>query len=287
MKTYSKQPQPDSFLLEAECEICGGTDHRDFLNCRTFAYVKCSSCGHVYQNPMPQFPELKNRYDADYFNYELENDKNFFNLMLAGLSDIRFSEIEKKYNQRKNTKHFLDVGCATGMLVEYMQNRGWSAEGIEICKDSALYGRRTRNVAIHIGTLEEINFPNEYFAFIHFSHLIEHLINPSAFIREVFRILQPGGYIVVVTPNVRGLQARLLGASWRSAIADHMHLFSDKTLKRLLTDSGFIIVRKQTWGGIAKGLAPKFVKAPLDRLAKAFGFGDVVLFLAQKPYDGK
>ncbi len=286
MKTYSKQPKPDSSLIEMDCVVCGGTENRGFLDCGAFTYVQCASCGHVYQNPMPQFLEVKNRYDKEYFSYELENDKNFFNLMLAGLSDIRFEQIEKQIDARNKKKHFLDVGCATGMLVEYMQSRGWQSEGIEICEDSAEYGRRNRNVKIHIGTLEEMSFPDDVFSFIHFSHLIEHLIDPSAFLQEVNRILKPGGFIVVVTPNVRGLQARLLGASWRSAIADHMHLFSGKTLKKLLISSGFSINKKQTWGGIAKGLAPTAVKIPLDRLAKLFGFGDVVLFLARKPCNG-
>jgi hypothetical protein len=37
-----------------------------------------------------------------------------------------------------------------------------------------------------------------------------------------------------------------------------------------------------TWGGLAVGTAASIIKVPADRLAKKFGFGDVVLFLAAK-----
>ena len=37
-------------------------------------------------------------------------------------------------------------------------------------------------------------------------------------------------------------------------------------------------MRTVTWGGLAKGTVPDFIKRPADRMAKRFGFGDVVLF---------
>ena len=84
---------------------------------------------------------------------------------------------------------------------------------------------------------------------------------------------------IVVTPNTSGLQARVFGERWRSAIADHVHLFSERNLIRLLRESGFTVVATQTWGGLGVGIAPAWLKRPIDRLAKWWGFGDVVLVL--------
>lgn len=117
---------------------------------------------------------------------------------------------------------------------------------------------------------------------IHFSHLIEHVPDPRGFLREVRRILKPGGFAVITTPNVDGFQARLFKKGWRSAIADHLVLFSRRTLGKVIDESGFQTLRTVTWGGLAVGTAPLVIKKPLDKLAKRFGFGDVVLFLAQK-----
>ncbi len=231
---------------------------------------------------MPSLRDLEGRYADDYFSYEFHNEENFFNLMRLGLCDIRFDEMDRDSLENTN---FLDIGCATGMLLAHMKEKGWRVSGVDICRQSARYGTEKRGVPIFAGTLEEARFPDRHFSVIHFSHLIEHVIDPKAFISEVRRILTDKGKAIITTPNIRGFQARLFGKAWRSAIPDHLHLFSKKTLARLLSDSGFEIEKIVTWGGIAKGAAPSWLKSPLDRLAKTWGFGDVMLFLARKKTD--
>jgi len=117
---------------------------------------------------------------------------------------------------------------------------------------------------------------------VHASHLIEHLNSPSSFLDEAARILAPGGLLALTTPNVDGFQARLFGSRWRSAIYDHLYLFSLRTLRELLEARGFVVMRSVTWGGWARGLRPAFVKGPMDALAKRWGFGDVMAILARR-----
>lgn len=261
------------------CNLCGNTESRDFLHCNGFRYVKCSVCGLVYQNPQPVFDDLKLRYDVRYFQYELDNESNFFNLMKLGLKDIGF--FSPPADSFEN-KRFLDIGCATGMLISHMKNLGWKSRGVEICRNSAEYGIKNRDVDIFIGPLRAANFPAEYFSVVHFSHLIEHVPDPKGFLQEIRRVLSNSGMAIITTPNVDGFQARLFGRNWRSAIADHITLFSKTTLGAMLRSVGFRIDKIITWGGLAKGSAPAFVKQPLDFLAKRFGFGDVVLMSVTK-----
>lgn len=86
---------------------------------------------------------------------------------------------------------------------------------------------------------------------------------------------------LITTPNINGLQARLFGSRWRSAIADHLTLFTKRTLARMLRQTGFRVVRIVTWGGLAVGTAPPLLKRAADRLAKRWGFGDVMLLQAE------
>lgn len=257
------------------CAVCGSDRHGPYLRCRGFTFVKCRVCGLVYQNPQPRPEDLHRRYGERYFRYELQNDRNFFSLMQLGLRDIGFYDIPIDHF---GNRRFLDVGCATGMLVEEMQKRGWDARGVEICRESARYGIEKRGVRIFVGTLEEAGFADGEFSVVHFSHLIEHVTDPFGLLREVRRILSPNGMAVVTTPNVGGFQARLFGSRWRSAISDHLTLFSKKTLRRMLEKAGYRVLRCVTWGGLAKGTAPMPVKRAADTLAKRLGFGDVMLY---------
>jgi SAM-dependent methyltransferase len=278
LKTYSTSPRGERQKL-VRCDLCGSDRCRPVLRGEGFRFVRCLHCGLVYQNPQPLFEDLRSRYGRDYFHYELENERNFFQLMKLGLRDIQFDRLARAFGPGRT---FLDVGCATGMLLAFQRSRGFRVQGVELCRESAEHGRRQRNLPIFIGTLEQAAFPEGSFSVVHFSHLIEHLTAPASFLREVHRILARDGLLIVVTPNIAGLQARLLGPRWRSAIADHLHLFSRRTLVRMLELTGFRALETVTWGGLAKGVAPAWIKRPADVLAKRWGFGDVVLALARR-----
>jgi 2-polyprenyl-3-methyl-5-hydroxy-6-metoxy-1,4-benzoquinol methylase len=278
-KTYSAAPGAER-LAGIVCPVCGESAVSPYWNCGSFAFKRCRGCGHVYQNPQPVFGDLKNRYQESYFAYEISNEEAFFRLMLLGLEDVGFSGWEESL---KAAGAFLDIGCATGLLLAHMRERGWKTQGVEICEASARYGTEKRHVPIFTGPLEESAFPAASFSLVHFSHLIEHVTDPVRLLARVHELLVPGGAAIIVTPNRKGFQARLLRKKWRSCIADHLNLFDKKGLGRILRETGFTIQKTQTWGGIARGLAPGFIKTPLDRLAKRFGFGDVMLFWVKKP----
>ena len=301
MKTYSSQGGGETFK-ESDCGICGSGDSNPYLDCGRFTYYRCQNCGFVFQNPQPDPKELLLRYGQEYFNYELENDNNFYSLMVLALRDVDFDSLEAEIDRRiekthigqKNSsktekraspgeKRFLDVGCATGMLVEHMQKRGWKAEGVEVCRESAEYGMVHRKVSIRVGTLFDAKYPSHSFDVVNASHLIEHLPDLKGFFQEVKRVLVLGGYFIVTTPNCLGFQARLYKDRWRSAIADHVVLFSKPTLTRLAAETGFTREQYKTWGGIAKGAAPLLVKKVLDWGAKVFGYGDVMVMRLRKP----
>jgi 2-polyprenyl-3-methyl-5-hydroxy-6-metoxy-1,4-benzoquinol methylase len=276
VKTFSVGPKDERFR-DVPCAGCGSTERRLRLRCEGFRFWRCGRCGLVYQNPQPVFEDLRRRYGEGYFDYELENDRNFFNLMLLGMRDVGFDALPPG---RFSSRTFLDVGCATGMLVEHMRDLGWKARGVEICQESARYGIERRGVDIALGTLEENRFEDGSFSVVHFSHVIEHVPDPVGMLREVRRILTADGMALITTPNINGLQARLFGSRWRSAIADHLTLFTRRTLRRMLEATGFRVLKVVTWGGLAVGTAPAWLKRPVDRLAKRWGFGDVMLFQA-------
>jgi SAM-dependent methyltransferase len=236
-------------------------------------------------NPQPEQPAVSDRYQAghgeDYLSYELANEGPFLRLQELGLRDSGFGGIEADLKTRAARPRVLDVGCATGAMLEKLRDRGWDCRGVEI-SPAAEYARRERSLDVLGLPLEACNFPAASFHLVLASHLIEHLNDPAGFVAEVRRVLAPGGYFLVTTPNIAGLQARLFRGRWRSAIFDHLYLFSVKTLSRLLRDRGFGIERVRTWGGLAAGATLRPLKNLADRTAKRFGFGDVMLIRARR-----
>jgi 2-polyprenyl-3-methyl-5-hydroxy-6-metoxy-1,4-benzoquinol methylase len=278
MKTFSVGPRRERFRT-VPCPLCGSERQAVRLIGQGYRFVDCLDCRLTYQNPQPLFDDLARRYGPSYFQYERANEANFFRLMELGLQDIGFHRLAESLPA---PRRLLDVGCATGLLLERLRSEGWEVQGLDLCRQSARYAEARRGVPVFVGTLEQARFPDESFSLVHFSHLIEHLPDPAGFLREVRRILRPQGLAVVTTPNIDGLQARLFRERWRSAIADHLCLFSRRTLRRLLESCGFQVLKIQTWGGLAQGAAPGWLKRPADILAKRLGFGDVVLMLAGK-----
>jgi 2-polyprenyl-3-methyl-5-hydroxy-6-metoxy-1,4-benzoquinol methylase len=280
MKTFSMRPGTEEKRVPVSCPVCLSSSHRPYWDCGEYGFVKCEQCGHVFQNPQPHFDDLKQRYDTEYFHYEVENQHQFFDLMLKGLGDIRFFQ---RASALKDQGAFLDVGCATGILIGALKGYGWRVQGVEICEPAARYGIEQRGVPIEVGTLDDAGFSDSTFSVVHFSHVIEHVPDPRSFLEEIYRILIPGGLCVIVTPDVGGAQARFFGHNWRSAIADHLHLFSARTLRRLVGEAGFESLRKRSWGGLGVGTAPLWLKRPADHVAKLLNLGDVMIMLCRKP----
>jgi SAM-dependent methyltransferase len=251
-----------------------------------YAFVRCASCGLVQQNPQSEPEAVAARYDEAYLRYEEEHQYAYRDLELLALDDLGldarsaslFASIET--NGRRPVA--LDVGCATGALLVALRDRGWKPQGVEISEAQARYGEDRHGLPIFAGRLEEAGFPDASFDLVHASHLIEHLNDPASFLGEVSRVLAPGGLLALTTPNADGFQARLLGPRWRSAIYDHLYLFSLRNLCALLESKGFAVEQKVTWGGWAAGLNPTFIKKPMDKLAKAQGWGDVMAILAKR-----
>jgi len=277
--------------------VCGSLTFKPALECEGFNFVRCVKCGLVQMNPQPVKEEIIARYNRtfaeDYLSYELENEAAFLKLQLLALQDARFDKLEKELFSRAENEDsackqptVLDIGCATGALLAHLKSRGWRVTGVEI-SPGAEYAQKERNLDVRNLPLEENNFPSCSFDVVLASHLIEHLNEPRFFLTEACRVLKDNGYIFITTPNISGFQACLYGSRWRSAIFDHLYLFSKRTLSDLLKSAGFKVENCRTWGGLAFGMAPPWIKKPADFLAKRLGTGDVMIIRARKKTNQK
>lgn len=131
----------------------------------------------------------------------------------------------------------LEVGCATGDLV-LAAREFFLATGIEADAATSCVARR-RGLDCFNGTLFDAAFGNQEFDAAVMYHVIEHLPSPRQTLQELHRVLQPGGWIAIETPNIASPWVRLLGARWRQFIPDHLYFFTPETITRLCLETGF------------------------------------------------
>ena len=124
---------------------------------------------------------------------------------------------------------------------------GWEAEGVE--PSAWLADRaRERGIAVHTGTLPHPGLTPPYDV-VTLVDVIEHVTDPRGLLGEVRKLLRPGGWLLVVTPDVRSVAARALGPRWWHYRIAHVGYFSPRTLDTLLSGSGFVLEgwRRPAW----------------------------------------
>jgi SAM-dependent methyltransferase len=146
---------------------------------------------------------------------------------------------------RKGT--ILDLGCFCGTFLHAATQRGWASYGIEPLVGPAIYARAKFGLNVITDTLRDDTFPLEFFDVVTAFQVFEHLPDPLWELARIWRILKPGGLLVVEVPNIDTVWVRLLGKRHRHFVTDHLYFFSPQTLDALLERAGFTVLKVQAW----------------------------------------
>jgi ubiquinone/menaquinone biosynthesis C-methylase UbiE len=151
----------------------------------------------------------------------------------------RAANLLKRYG--KNGR-LLDVGSGFGFFVAKMKNKGWEAVGVEISQKALDYATKVLGLTIHPGPLENLGFPDNYFDAVTGFYVIEHLPFPKAFLGECYRILRPGGLLLLRYPHTTPIKNLLHLFGVKNRLYDlpaHLSDFSPKTIEQCLEGVGF------------------------------------------------
>ncbi|GJM07888.1 MAG: hypothetical protein DHS20C11_01640 [Lysobacteraceae bacterium] len=155
----------------------------------------------------------------------------------------------------------LDLGSGHGFAKRFVDHHAIPARwtGVEICPNRAESCRSLGySEVIEELDLERVSLPfdNESFDVVVASHVLEHLEDAEASVAEWFRVLKPGGRLLIGVPMHLGFVARF--SSWRYRRSGrrpfgHCHFFSQKSLDALLADfpvvglRGFRLFSARKW----------------------------------------
>lgn len=125
----------------------------------------------------------------------------------------------------------LDVGCGKGRFISRLKSSfpGARAYGMDVC--NAMLKSLPEGVTPSLGTALDIPFPDSYFDYAFCVESLEHVVNTSAALAELSRVLKPGGTVVIVDKN-RANQGQLEIAEWEQ-------WFSESEFANLLDRAGF------------------------------------------------
>lgn len=155
-------------------------------------------------------------------------------------------KILERIEQLTTKGKILDVGSSAGFFLAEATNRGWEAAGIEFSKWSKEHAEKTFGLSIYNQPLEKLNWKPESFDAITMLDVIEHLTDPRKVLAEVKKILKPNGVFVLTTPNIESTAAKLTKEKWYAILPGHLFYFSTKTLEKILSETGFQVVKRRT-----------------------------------------
>ncbi len=147
-------------------------------------------------------------------------------------------------NALLNGKTVLDIGAGGGFFLDCAHRDGWSVFGIEPSLQAVKYAKKRFDIELFQGCLEEYPETDKMFDAIHLSLVLEHVVDPEAFLRKAMKLLKPQGVFWVEVPNdfnplQLAIEQQLDKPQWWVVPEHHINYFNFDSLSRLLQGLGF------------------------------------------------
>ena len=210
------------------CPVCHSDSLYKLFSLREEQFVRCENCGLVHINPKPDSRVIKSTYSNGYSNsYEKKADKK---LKRA----CRY--VKRLRSKIKKEGRWLDVGCSAGFVVKASQEEGFESYGIDIDPDGIGYAKNRLNLKnVKLTTIENCGFEAASFDVISAYDVIEHVENLHTFTAQLKRLLAPGGFIDLITPNLNHWTVPNDLKKWKEIKpSEHLYYFDKRNLQSLL-----------------------------------------------------
>ncbi len=263
------------------------TDRIFFCAPGVWSLYRCDECGCGYLDPRPTPDSIGLAY-AEYYTHAAPDEEVFLSsttfvgrrlaFIRNGYLNSRFPRLAMKPAHpigfrlmnlfpatramaERDVRHLpapaagarlLDMGCGSGAFVRRAIKLGYNAEGLEF-DAQAVTAAVNEGLPVREGSLPETGLPQESYDVVMLSQVIEHLHDPLAALREIHRLLKPGGLLWLATPNMDAPGHEHFGVDWRGLEPPrHLVLFSAKALALALGQTGFSEVEFKLPGAVSQ-----------------------------------
>lgn len=193
--------------------------------------------------------------------------KNYFEIekkhWLMKVRHMIVRDMLSHYIKRKpKTVKILDFGCGSGYFVSRLASSGYDAYGLDISLEAIQYGKNQDIKNLDVINSHKINFPDNYFDAVLAMDVFEHLEGEEWALKEIERVLKPGGVGIIMVPAYMFL--------WgvQDEAAHHYRRYTlGRFLKKIRSNSSFSILRASYFNTFL------FLPIALVRfLSRLFGF---------------
>ncbi len=248
-----------SLFEPVSCYCCGSESRSDFISAQddltgkpgTFRFVRCESCGLVYQHPRIVLERIGDYYDDEYIAHRKKRDWGVLTPLyehVMNKHDRDKDRLVSRYVSLDKRSEVLDVGCAVGTFLQRMRQR----HGARVCgvdfKD--LRGHPSlEGVDFRQGLFYEQDLGDERFDLVTMWHFLEHDYEPQRTLAKARAVLKPEGRLVIEVPRLDSVTFKLYGDRWPGLQApQHTALYDKQRLLRMVTQAGFEVVDYLPYG---------------------------------------
>lgn len=199
---------------------------------------QCMNCEHIFLDHDLQDEDLGELYTKYYPRSSF--DVNSFQPLkeVKGFEGWLNGEKRAFAYIPKNVK-VLDIGCGYGESVAYHKGRDCDSYGCEADKNVEEVAKKY-DLNIKIGIFKADMFKENFFDFVTMDQVLEHATDPLSTLNEIYKVLKPGGKLILSFPNAHGYGAKKFGRQWiHWHVPYHMNFYSPRSLKLIAEKSSF------------------------------------------------
>ena len=146
------------------------------------------------------------------------------------------------YKQIGPVQRVLDLGCGRGDVGRWKPNASVQVYGIDSDADMVSSASRFEHAQVLDLEKEKLPFDDAFFDAVLAKDILEHLQKPWVFLKEIRRVLKPGGRLLVSVPMAKPQVV------WNDY--SHVRGYTREAIRRMLADGGFSVQRIRKNGGI-------------------------------------
>ncbi|HEY6437429.1 MAG TPA: class I SAM-dependent methyltransferase [Ignavibacteriaceae bacterium] len=152
----------------------------------------------------------------------------------------------------KNVNSILDVGCGNGWVAKEFLPDGKQVYSLDISVTNPVKVKKLYPDEKHFGiTADSFHLPfnDDSFDCVIASEIIEHVVDPAGFIKELFRVVKKGGSLIITTPYKEKLIYHLcIHCNQKTPANAHIHSFDEEKLEKLYSGDDLERFKYETFG---------------------------------------